>query len=60
MAFVQLPDGSFAKRDLELGREIGDRVEVKAGLKEGDRVAITGTFTLKSELLKEGLEEHGH
>ena len=60
VAFVQLPDGSFTKRDLELGREIGDRVEVKAGLKESDRVAITGTFTLKSELLKEGLEEHGH
>ena len=59
-AFVQLEDGSFVKRDLELGRELGDRVEVKAGLKEGDRVAITGTFTLKSELLKEGLEEHGH
>ena len=59
-AFVQLEDGSFVKRDLELGRELGDRVEVKSGLKEGDRVAITGTFTLKSELLKEGLEEHGH
>jgi membrane fusion protein, heavy metal efflux system len=59
-AFVQLEDGSFVKRDLELGRDLGDRVEVKAGLKEGDRVAITGTFTLKSELLKEGLEEHGH
>jgi len=60
VVFVQLPDGSFTKRDLELGRQIGDRVEVKAGLKEGDRVAITGAFTLKSELLKEGLEEHGH
>jgi cobalt-zinc-cadmium efflux system membrane fusion protein len=60
VAFVQLPDGSFAKRDLELGREIGDRFEVKSGLKEGDRVAITGTFTLKSELLKEGLAEDAH
>ena len=39
-AFVQQDDGSFVKRDLELGKEIGDRVEVKAGLKEGDRVAI--------------------
>jgi cobalt-zinc-cadmium efflux system membrane fusion protein len=59
-AFVQRENGSFVKRDLELGRELGDRVEVKSGLKEGDPVAITGTFTLKSELLKEGLEEHGH
>lgn len=60
VAFVQLPDGSFAKRDLELGREIGDRVEVKSGLKEGDQVVISGTFTLKSELLKEGLAEDAH
>jgi cobalt-zinc-cadmium efflux system membrane fusion protein len=59
-AFIQLDDGSFVRRDLELGRQIGDRFEVKSGLQEGDRVAITGTFTLKSELLKEGLEEHGH
>ena len=58
--FVQDKDGSFAKRELELGREFGNSVEVKAGLKEGELVVVTGAFTLKSELLKEGLEGHGH
>ena len=58
--FVQEKDGSFAKRELELGREFGNSVEVKAGLKEGEQVVVTGAFTLKSELLKEGLEGHGH
>jgi cobalt-zinc-cadmium efflux system membrane fusion protein len=58
--FVQGKDGSFAKRELELGREFGNSVEVKAGLKEGEQVVVTGAFTLKSELLKEGLEGHGH
>ena len=58
--FVQEKDGSFAKRELELGREYGNSVEVKAGLKEGELVVVTGAFTLKSELLKEGLEGHGH
>ena len=58
--FVQEKDGSFAKRELELGREFGNSVEAKAGLKEGDLVVVEGAFTLKSELLKEGLEGHGH
>ncbi|MGH7796260.1 MAG: efflux RND transporter periplasmic adaptor subunit [Candidatus Binatia bacterium] len=58
--FVQGKDGSFAKRELDLGREFGNSVEVKAGLKEGEQVVVTGAFTLKSELLKEGLEGHGH
>ena len=58
--FVQEKDGSFAKRQLDLGREFGSSVEVKAGLKEGEQVVVSGAFTLKSELLKEGLEGHGH
>jgi cobalt-zinc-cadmium efflux system membrane fusion protein len=58
--FVQEKDGSFAKRKLELGREFGNSVEVKSGLKEGEQVVITGAFTLKSELLKESLEGDEH
>lgn len=58
--FVRGKDGIFAKRELELGREFGSSVEVKAGLKEGEQVVVAGAFTLKSELLKEGLEGHGH
>jgi len=60
IAFVQQADGAFAKRDLELSRQTGDRVEIKSGLKEGDRVVVTGAFTLKSELLKEALAEDAH
>ena len=60
VVFVQEQDGSFTKRKLELGRELGTNVEVKSGLKEGEQVVVAGAFTLKSELLKEGLEEHGH
>jgi cobalt-zinc-cadmium efflux system membrane fusion protein len=58
--FVQEKDGSFAKRDIELGQEFGGSVEVKSGLKEGEQVVVTGAFTLKAELLKEGLEGHAH
>jgi membrane fusion protein, heavy metal efflux system len=58
--FVQQKDGSFAKREVEIGREFGGSVEVKSGLKEGEQVVVTGAFTLKAELLKEGLEGHAH
>lgn len=57
VAFVQQGDGSFAKKELQLGKEMSGRVEVKSGLKEGDQVVTEGSFTLKSELLKETLAE---
>lgn len=46
-------DGSqeFALRDIEIGREVGDRVVVKSGLAPGDRVVARGAFALKSELI---------
>ena len=57
VAFVQQSDGSFVKRDLDLGKEMSGRVEVKSGLTEGEQVVTEGSFTLKSELLKETLAE---
>ena len=55
--FIQQQDGSFAKRDVELGGEFGGGVEVKSGLREGEQVVTDGSFTLKSEVLKETLAE---
>jgi cobalt-zinc-cadmium efflux system membrane fusion protein len=40
----------------DLGREGGGWVEVRKGLKEGDRVVIDGVFDLKNVLLKEHIE----
>jgi membrane fusion protein, heavy metal efflux system len=59
-AFVQEGEGNFLKRDLELGRSMGGKVEVKSGLKEGEQVVTEGSFVLKSELLKGEGEAHGH
>ncbi len=42
---------AFSFRPLEVGRDAGDRVVVKAGLKEGDLVVAGGAYQLKSELL---------
>jgi cobalt-zinc-cadmium efflux system membrane fusion protein len=57
VAFVRQSDSSFAKKELQLGKEMSGKVEVKSGLTEGEQVVIEGSFTLKSELLKGTLAE---
>ncbi|MDR3618008.1 MAG: efflux RND transporter periplasmic adaptor subunit [Paludisphaera borealis] len=42
---------SFGLRPIVTGREVGDRIVVKSGLKEGDVVVAGGAFVLKSELI---------
>jgi cobalt-zinc-cadmium efflux system membrane fusion protein len=48
---------SFTAREVTLGRNADDLVEVKAGLKAGDTIAIAGSFTLRSEMLRDTLAE---
>jgi membrane fusion protein, heavy metal efflux system len=55
--YVFVPTGrqgdheKFALRPVEVGREHGDRVEIKSGLSAGDPVVTSGAFVLKSELI---------
>jgi cobalt-zinc-cadmium efflux system membrane fusion protein len=50
---------SLEARPLELGRSDGSMVEVKGGLKAGDRYAATNSFVVKAELGKAGAS-HDH
>jgi cobalt-zinc-cadmium efflux system membrane fusion protein len=50
--FVSESDGRFRVRPIEPGTERDGLVEVRRGLKAGDRVVTAGAFILKSELLK--------
>lgn len=52
VVFVRTAKGAFARREVEAGPEVDGWVEVRAGVKEGEAVATTGSFLLKSELLK--------
>jgi multidrug efflux pump subunit AcrA (membrane-fusion protein) len=54
-----LPTGRqvFKKQLVEIGGELDGKVEIKIGLKAGDKIASKGVFFLKSELLKETLAE---
>ena len=55
--YVFVPSGKeadhqkFTLRPVEVGRQYGDRVEIKSGLTEGDKVVASGAFMLKSELI---------
>jgi cobalt-zinc-cadmium efflux system membrane fusion protein len=40
--YVTQPDGSFARRHVELGGRIGDRYAIPDGLKAGDQVVTNG------------------
>ncbi|MFO1125490.1 MAG: efflux RND transporter periplasmic adaptor subunit [Methylocystis sp.] len=49
--------GGFAKREVELGRGDDDSVEIVAGLKQGEEVAVSNVFLLKAELGKQNIPE---
>lgn len=55
--FLQTGEGTFARRDVRLGRRNKNSVEVLSGLKAGDPVVTQGGFALKSKMLAELLEE---
>jgi Cu(I)/Ag(I) efflux system membrane fusion protein len=49
VAIVQKADGSFEPREVTLGTDLGDQLEVIQGLKEGDQVVASGQFLVDSE-----------
>lgn len=54
---VKLQDGQFQARDVKIGIESGERVEILSGLKAGENVVISGQFLIDSETnLQAGLE----
>jgi len=49
VVIVQKEGGAFAPRDVVLGAEFGDDVEIARGLAEGERVVASGQFLIDSE-----------
>ena len=58
VVFARAAQG-FEKRAVVTGREDSNHVEIISGLKAGDSIAVTSTFTLKAELGK-AEAEHEH
>jgi Cu(I)/Ag(I) efflux system membrane fusion protein len=46
---VDLGDGRFESREVRIGIESGDRVAIRSGLKEGERVVTSAQFLIDSE-----------
>ena len=46
---VALGEGRFVARNVTAGAESGDRVAIREGLAEGERVVVSGQFLLDSE-----------
>jgi cobalt-zinc-cadmium efflux system membrane fusion protein len=53
VAFVRTADDRFEKRDLTLGVQRADWVEVKSGVTAGEIVVTDGSFGLKAILLRD-------
>lgn len=49
IVYLETSDGVFEPRPVELGSSFGNRVTVKRGLSEGDRVVTAGNFLIDSE-----------
>jgi RND family efflux transporter MFP subunit len=47
--FVELSDGVFQPREVQVGARFGDRVQIVKGLEEGENVVSSGTFLIDSE-----------
>lgn len=58
--FVQVSGETFEKRDVALGLRDGDRVEVKSGASEGERVVTDGAYAILLSTKSGKIPAHGH
>jgi RND family efflux transporter MFP subunit len=59
-AYVQTEGESFQKRELKLGANDGEKVQVLSGVTEGERVVIKGAYQIKLSQASGALPAHGH
>lgn len=55
-----LEEGRFVQRQVRAGRRAGGWVEIVEGARIGEQVVVEGSLGVKGELMKGGLEGHGH
>jgi cobalt-zinc-cadmium efflux system membrane fusion protein len=52
VVFVPRSDGGFDIREVTVGASIGDDIEILSGLKAGESIVTSGSFTLKSQAVR--------
>ena len=61
IVFVRTGERTFTRREVKTGERFGGFIEILEGVGEGETVVTSGSFLLRSEVRKGGLEdEHGH
>jgi cobalt-zinc-cadmium efflux system membrane fusion protein len=60
VVFVEIGERSFEVRPVVTGEKALEQIEIRTGLSEGERIAVQGVFTLKSEIQKGSLAGHEH
>jgi cobalt-zinc-cadmium efflux system membrane fusion protein len=53
VVFVELAPGEFEVREIKTSRRTAEVTEVAAGLQRGERIAVTGSFLLRGEVIKQ-------
>ena len=59
-AYVQTEGESFQKRELKLGANDGEKVQVLSGVAEGERVVTKGAYQIKLSQASGTMPAHGH
>jgi multidrug efflux pump subunit AcrA (membrane-fusion protein) len=47
--FVDRGNGYLEPRQVEIGQRLGDRIQIRSGLKPGERIVVSGNFLIDSE-----------
>jgi len=59
VVWVETSAGMFEPRDVQAGERIDDKIQILSGLKQGDKVAVSGGYLIDSESqLKGGGQDH--
>ena len=58
--YVQTQGESFQKRELKLGANDGEKVQVLSGVNEGERIVTKGAYQIKLAQASGALPAHGH
>lgn len=53
VVFVQVAPGEFEVREVRLARRTAEVSEIESGLQRGEPIAVTGTFLLRGEVIKQ-------
>jgi multidrug efflux pump subunit AcrA (membrane-fusion protein) len=60
IVYIQTGGESFERRPVQLGIRDGNDVEIRRGLKRGERVVMDGAYAIRLSTLAGGVPEHHH